>query len=153
LYYPSVKGVVSRKPQHHWFPRPLGVIAEGYARFAGVNNFVTNSIFTFVFWALVGDTTIPAEVDVPLHGTPLSVQWPGTAIDTISSDDQIPVMIFSHGYASSRTQYSQYFGELASRGHVIAAIEHRDGSGPGTLIMKKGFPARKKFTFSVKDLQ
>lgn len=39
--------------------------------------------------------------------------------------------------ASSRTSYTQWCGEMASRGYVIAAIEHRDGSGPGTMIMDK----------------
>lgn len=38
--------------------------------------------------------------------------------------------------ASSGSDYSHYLGELASQGTIVAAIEHRDGSCPGTLIIK-----------------
>jgi platelet-activating factor acetylhydrolase len=118
LYYPAVKGVKSHG-SHLWMPRPLSIIGAGYAKYAHFSNFVTNSIFTFSLWLLVGSTKIPAKVDVPL----------------LQQRGEFPVMVFSHGMASSRTQYTHYAGELASRGYVVAAIEHRDGSGPGTQII------------------
>jgi platelet-activating factor acetylhydrolase len=61
-------------------------------------------------------------------------------------------MIFSHGMASSRTDYTHFLGELASRGHVVAALEHRDGSCPGTIIKHPTKPDRHILPLRQKDL-
>ncbi|KAL0935572.1 paf-acetylhydrolase family member [Colletotrichum truncatum] len=122
LYYPTTKGVKSARPKHRWIPKPVGLTAEGYARAAHFNNFISRPIFTFALWALAGTITIPAEVDVPL--LPLNEE----------TKDKFPVVVLSHGQASSRTDYTHYCGELASSGVVVAAIEHRDGSGPGSIV-------------------
>jgi platelet-activating factor acetylhydrolase len=151
LYYPARKGAVSSKPQHLWVSKPLSIVGEGYARFAHISNFFTNSLFTFGLWGLVGSTKIPAQVDVPLHGAAVELQSSDNE-QVIPGQDGFPVMVFSHGMASSRTQYTQYIGELASRGFVVAAIEHRDGSGPGSLIMKTGEPSRVLLHFGPKHL-
>ncbi|KIX02961.1 uncharacterized protein Z518_06511 [Rhinocladiella mackenziei CBS 650.93] len=152
LYYPSSKGVTSSKPHHLWVPRPLGIVATGYARFARISNFVTNTILTWGMWAWVGGIKIPAQVDVPLHDSPVVRQSFDPFNYPVEIDDGFPVMVFSHGMASSRTQYTQYCGELASRGHVVAAIEHRDGSGPGSVIMQNNKKNRNLLHFSLGDV-
>lgn len=142
LFYPAVKGEVSERPKHLWVPKPISLQAEGYARFAHINNWLTNNLFTFGLWSLAGSTQVRAEVDVKLHGT----AWSSHEVEPHGSlpiDDyglpEFPVIVFSHGMASSRTSYTQWCGEMASRGYVVAAIEHRDGSGPGSLLMEKDY--------------
>lgn len=123
LYYPAEKGVRSSKSNHKWFPRPISLIAEGYATAAHFNNFFSRPLFTAILWGLAGSIDIPAKVDVPL-------------LHSKSGNDakQFPVVVLSHGDVSSRTDYTAYCGELASRGVVVAAIEHRDGSCPGSIV-------------------
>ncbi|SNX81441.1 related to acetylhydrolase [Melanopsichium pennsylvanicum] len=53
---------------------------------------------------------------------------------------QFPVVIFSHGLAGNRLSYSQYCGELASQGIIVAAIEHRDGSGVSSIVRGEEAP-------------
>ncbi|KAF6830312.1 paf-acetylhydrolase family member [Colletotrichum musicola] len=118
LYHPASKGVRSTLPRHPWIPRPISLTAEGYAKAAHFNNFISRPVFTFALWAIAGSVDIPAEVDVPLD----------------SSGDKFPIVVLSHGQASSRTDYTHYCSELASRGVVVAAIEHRDGSAPGSVV-------------------
>ncbi|KAF9869980.1 PAF-acetylhydrolase family member [Colletotrichum karsti] len=122
LYYPAAKGVRGDRPRHHWIPKPVSLTAEGYARAAHFNNFISRPIFTFALWAIAGSITIPAEVDVPL--LPLDERV----------DEKFPVVVLSHGQASSRTDYTHYCGELASSGVMVAAVEHRDGSSPGSIV-------------------
>lgn len=153
LYYPTRHGVESSKPNHYWVPKPMTLHGEGYARFANMNNALTNNVFTLALWTLVGSTTIPAKVDVPLHGTVKSYEDG----DSHNEDDdyglpRFPVMVFSHGMASSRTDYTHYCGELASRGYIVASIEHRDGSCPGSVIMSNG-SSKNLFHFSEGDLE
>ncbi|KAF5021961.1 hypothetical protein F66182_6001 [Fusarium sp. NRRL 66182] len=137
LYYPSVKNAASRAATHPWVPKPMSLTAEGYARAAGVNNFLIRPIFTFALWLFVGSIKIPASVDVPI----------------LSNHQKFPVMVFSHGAVSSRTDYTHYLGELASRGHVIAALEHRDGSCPGTMVQIKDKKDRPVFLLKQRDLE
>lgn len=158
LYYPVERGTRSKStnPRHRWIDRPLSVTAEGYAKFAHVNNFIVRPIFTFALWAIAGSITIPAYVDAPLlaPGGRNRGEKGGAAATAgeATAPDRFPVMVFSHGMASSRTDYTNYLGELASRGYVVAAVEHRDGSCPGTVIKIKGQKDRKLIHFREADL-
>jgi platelet-activating factor acetylhydrolase len=155
LFYPAVKGATSINEKHLWVPKPIGLTAEGYARFAHINNWFTNKILTLGLWTLVGNTAIPAEVDVRLHGTiQSSYEYRGKA--ELPNDDyglpKFPVIVFSHGMASGRTSYTQWCAELASRGYIVAAIEHRDGSGPGSVCMRNG-TSKGLFHFGADELE
>lgn len=130
LYYPAEKEVKSSKAPHKWFPRPISIIAEGYATAAHFNNFFGRKIFTFALWGLASSIIIPAKVDVPLL-TDSKQEEDDTDGEELQ---QYPIVVLSHGDVSSRTDYTAYCGELASRGVVVAAIEHRDGSCPGSIV-------------------
>ncbi|KAK5704912.1 hypothetical protein LTR97_002023 [Elasticomyces elasticus] len=153
LFYPATKDAQSTKPNHLWFPKPIALQAEGYARLAGINNFFTNSLFTVGLWTLAGSTSIPAEPDVLMHGTVKTYQnyEAEHPIDDYGLPE-FPVIVFSHGFASSRTDYSQYCGELASRGYVVAAIEHRDGSGPGSVVKRSDGSSTNRFLINANEL-
>ncbi|KAL3457002.1 platelet-activating factor acetylhydrolase, isoform II-domain-containing protein [Aspergillus heterothallicus] len=141
VYYPTDQKFRSRKPRYPWISRPISLTAQGYARFAHADNFITRPIFTFALWAIGGSITIPAEVDAPLIATEKGLE-------------ALPVTVFSHGDASSRTDYTNFLGELASRGHVAVAIEHRDGSGPGSIVKTvASAPGRRLLPFRASDLQ
>jgi platelet-activating factor acetylhydrolase len=98
------------KPFHDWVSKPISVTAEGYASFGHINNFFTNSFLTASLWGLVGGIKIPAFVDVELHKVTIKPKLPDEvlwdAIEGESNSAPLPVMIFSHGFASSRTDYT-----------------------------------------------
>jgi platelet-activating factor acetylhydrolase len=154
LYYPATKLRQSRT-LHPWIPKPIWVTAEGYLRFGSVDNFVTNGLVTAGLWSLAGGIRIPSAVDVPLETSLSALELQGfdrvEAVETTA--DGFPILIFSHGFASSRTDYTHYLGELASRGYVVAAIEHRDGSGPGSIVMKHGRTDRVVFPIKKSDIE
>lgn len=65
----------------------------------------------------IRSTTLPAYNNAPLAVPQAkSARW--------------PVLVFSHGLGGSRNTYSQICGSMASHGVIVAAPEHRDGSGP-----------------------
>lgn len=140
VYYPTDRSFRSAHPRYRWIPEPVSLTAEGFARVAHLDNFITRPVFTFLLWAVAGSITIPAEVDAPLftgHG------------DT----SRLPVTVFSHGMASSRSDYTNLLGELASRGHVVAALEHRDGSCPGSMVkLHADDPGRRRLHIRESDL-
>ncbi|KYK58910.1 hypothetical protein DCS_00037 [Drechmeria coniospora] len=137
FYYPVDAAVGPSLPARPWMPKPISLTAEGYAKFAHANIFLIRQLFTLALWLIVGGITVPSRVDAPL----------------LSSPEPLPVVVFSHGMASSRTDYTAYLGELASRGHVVAAVEHRDGSCPGTLVIVPGKQDRRLLHFSATELR
>ncbi|PLB51646.1 PAF acetylhydrolase [Aspergillus steynii IBT 23096] len=154
VYYPASEGVESTKPRHPWISKPVSLTAEGYLSFANLNNFFLNPIATLGIWGLVGGREIPAEVDVPLASSEKDIDREVTPDLMVEPEDKFPVLIFSHGYASSRTDYTKYLGELASRGYVVAAVEHRDGSCPGTMIMRTDDGSEKPlYSFGASDIE
>ncbi|KAH6855924.1 platelet-activating factor acetylhydrolase, isoform II-domain-containing protein [Chaetomium sp. MPI-CAGE-AT-0009] len=165
LYYPAAHDTaLSRSDQpkrHPWVPRPLSLRAQGYARAAHISNWFTDKLFAAAINGLVGGITIPAAVDAPLsdHAAPTS-QTKGT--NRVKEHEQpredrpsggYPVIIFSHGTVSARTDYSHFAGELAARGHVVVMLEHRDGSSPGTIIQQHGQPNRTRLLFDVSAVE
>jgi platelet-activating factor acetylhydrolase len=117
LYYPIAKGATSSRPQHLWFPQPRDLIADGLSRASGIN--IPSGIIEALIASIADQTTIPAQVDVSILN---------------ANSSSYPLLVFSHGDVSLANWYSGFNGEMASRGVVAAAIQHRDGSAAGTVV-------------------
>ena len=74
-----------------------------------------------------------------LYGSPLISSKASS--DHVSSC-KLPVVVFSHGYSDIRTGCTALNCDLASHGHVMACVEHRDRSAGITVrkIPKPGAP-------------
>ncbi|TFK45802.1 alpha/beta-hydrolase [Heliocybe sulcata] len=120
LFYPCEKP--AKPTPTAWFPS-LRQTIDGFLKMAKrTPNFWYRVVAYPAAAAAVSGTTFPANKEAPL------------LIPNDSSGKKWPVMIFSHGAGCSRLMYSAFCGEMASRGYVVAAIEHRDGTSPSSKI-------------------
>ncbi len=76
----------------------------------------------FAFFPKTEDYKVPA-----IWNAPLATQL----------KEKIPVIVYSHGLGGCRTAYSSTCVELASRGFLVAAVEHRDRSACATYVFKE----------------
>ncbi|KAF8146077.1 platelet-activating factor acetylhydrolase [Mycena galopus ATCC 62051] len=126
LFYPCQ---VDRKAGHVlWFPH-LAQTINGFLRMASRGGWAYRMATYPIAAALVRGTTLPAFGDAPVKIPEDGSRW--------------PLVIFSHGAGSSRLLYSALAGELASHGYIVAAVEHRDGTGPSSTITTPGGRSRK----------
>ncbi|KAF1851160.1 uncharacterized protein K460DRAFT_328870 [Cucurbitaria berberidis CBS 394.84] len=172
LYYPSSLSAAppsSRPWARPWLPQPVSLIGEGYARLAGVS--YLSSVFTFALWLLGSSTVIPGVVDAPIlsGAEKVLVDESGGAAGfnkILSAAEQehqelkrdadfgtLPCVVFTHGMAGMSQSYSHYLGSIASHGYVVAAVEHRDGSGPGTIIHHPNGTEKEVWHLKLKDLE
>ncbi|KAJ8589801.1 hypothetical protein M405DRAFT_738008 [Rhizopogon salebrosus TDB-379] len=124
LFYPTTSQH-DKSCQAVWFPR-LRQTIDGFLKMAKrTPNFVYRMIAYPSTALAIWGTAFPAIENAPLMSPPSSLsKW--------------PVIIFSHGVGCSRLMYSAFCGEMASRGYIVVAIEHRDGTGPSSRITAEG---------------
>jgi platelet-activating factor acetylhydrolase len=106
-----------------WLPEPQTTHLAAYLRMARLGPWLSKIFLSIPLY--LRSTTMPAYKNAALHheGSPL------------------PVLIFSHGLVGSMNSHSALLGELASRGVVCVAIDHRDGSGALSLARSEGSKA------------
>lgn len=132
LYYPCDPAPARGVP---WLTRPIGELLAGWLKFADrqPSNRIWSGVLLFATWCIGARLHIPAYPDAPFARPPKDAK-----------KEKWPLVVFSHGLAGNRRVYSQYCGELASRGFVVAALEHRDGTAPTTSIFgRDGKPKAK----------
>jgi platelet-activating factor acetylhydrolase len=66
---------------------------------------------------------------------------------------KMPCLVFTHGMAGMSQSYSHYLGSIASHGVVVAAVEHRDGSGPGTIVHYANGTHKEVWHMQLQDLE
>ncbi|GAA5852926.1 hypothetical protein JCM9279_000080 [Rhodotorula babjevae] len=130
VFYPA-SDPSSSSTRQPWLQRPVGQTAEGYARFL---NFSKPWVLKALFWLVGARIRLPVPANAPLADPPTSSSSADTLVDDGPNTASFPLVVFSHGLSGTRTTYSHYCGEIASRGYIVAAIEHRDGSGPVSVV-------------------
>lgn len=99
---------------------------------------------------LVGGHKICTEVDVVLYGLAPDAGDKSTETPDNPGLPKFPMVFFSHGMAPTRTNYTQLCSKLVSRGFLVVAIENRDSSGLGSLIVSSD--AAKYLPYLTKDM-
>jgi platelet-activating factor acetylhydrolase len=166
LYYPSSLATAppsSRPWARPWLPQPISLIGTGYARLAGISFAPLQYLFTFGLWLLGSGTVIPGVVDAPIlsgtkkipveEGTGTRFEQEHQELRRTEELGTLPCVVFTHGMAGMSQSYSHYLGSIASHGYVVAAVEHRDGSGPGTIIHHPDGKEEKVWHMKLRDLE
>jgi dienelactone hydrolase len=94
----------------------------------------TNRELLVRFWypASVTQGCEPAEYTAPavwsyssqLAGFPLPEVKTNSCLDAPITEGPHPVVVFTHGYTGTFTDYTFLFEDLASRGYVVASVDH-----------------------------
>lgn len=128
IYYPSLPATRHEhgdELEPEWRGRSHWIPSASY--YPGKNTLPTYHSFSFVGYGYY--LKMPWYIASPIFrlvagNTPI---WAVENAPIVPSErlNELPLVIFSHGLGGIRTTYSTLCTDLASRGYVVAAIEHR----------------------------
>ncbi|KAL7419106.1 hypothetical protein Q5752_005942 [Cryptotrichosporon argae] len=107
-----------------WFPR-FGSTVAGFMRMAGKDSKAWSALAALPTALAAYGLKFPAYQRAPLLAPPPN---------ETGGRERWPLVIWSHGVGCSRLFYTEICGQLASHGFVVAAVEHRDGTGPSATV-------------------
>lgn len=124
-----------------WIPRPRHLTTAGYATSSLMPTWPTMAFFLATTWL----TKLPAYRNACLaeHWPEVNKSWSDHKISPRCAGPppphgpempKFPLILFSHGLGGTRSCYSSVCGEFASHGFICVAVEHRDGSGPLSIV-------------------
>ncbi|KAK9449161.1 platelet-activating factor acetylhydrolase [Limtongia smithiae] len=147
VFYPGVAPADGAGMHPHWFPDDRRTYLKNYITFLGYRASVASLLSRVPY---ITDALIPAWENIPLLPPPQTVPDASSAA-TPPPPKKWPVVIFSHGLGGTRNAYSQFCGSIASHGHIVVALEHREHSAPLTYVRnfgaKPGEPTRREVKF------
>ncbi|XP_019637400.1 PREDICTED: platelet-activating factor acetylhydrolase-like [Branchiostoma belcheri] len=118
LFYPTEPCDIRQRRHDCPTWTPSRQYLDGYLRFIAVPK------WTYPLCRLImGNPKVPAILNAPLLKQ--------------ESPSKFPVIVFSHGMGGQRTTYTVVCLEMASRGYLVASIEHRDGSASATHVIRQ----------------
>ena len=116
LYYPTAEGVATNDTNSgSW------LMGSEYA--AGYTNFLSLRPLRGLFGWLFSNS----RVNAVMNG----------AFKLPNQIKKLPVVVFSHGLGANRTCYSYICTDLASKGVLVAALEHADKSACATFYLSE----------------
>ncbi|KAK5097331.1 hypothetical protein LTR70_002623 [Exophiala xenobiotica] len=150
IYYPahldsaSEERIQKARSKHNarptWLARPRHLTVEGYAKFASLPQWPILAFFMMTTYL----TKLPAyrNARIAEHWPEINEEWHNRKTNSTAGpvpalgplQPKFPLILFSHGLGGTKTSYSSVCGEFASHGFIVCAIEHRDGSGPRSLV-------------------
>ncbi|CAH7688559.1 platelet-activating factor acetylhydrolase, isoform II-domain-containing protein [Phakopsora pachyrhizi] len=132
IFYPTSERSKAG-PRLQWITMPQ---IRGYLKFARIRSWKLLLAIPLSLLA-IGRTKLPTFGAAPInqHGK------------------KRQLILFCHGLTGNRTCYSQLCGQLAAKGYVVAAIEHRDGSGSHSVVNDRSRLAKSSFEVPCIDME
>ncbi|KAL1123550.1 hypothetical protein AAG570_002627, partial [Ranatra chinensis] len=124
--YLSIRSIL-QNDHSKWFKwLPHEGYVDGFAKV--VNSWP--SVLKLIIWSYGGEPLVPCMWEAPIVER--------------SNEEQMPVILYSHGFGASRFISATIGAELASHGFLFAAIEHRENSACATYYYESQEKLEKK---------
>lgn len=147
LYYPT--STTQSQPKNHrrtsqtWLPAPRMKSLAGLLKYASLSSWWSFPVLLPAWWMGLWGARLPTSQGLPLADKLESAAQPHGALPPALASRAWLTALFSPGLAGTATTYSVYCSRIASHGVVVAALDHRDGTSPSSLVHLPPAPGSK----------